>query len=248
MKAPKSVVKKPAGSDREETQTSRAQKEPPCQIAGIYRTYAIIHQPGATYSSATSLYTPTMFMEIGSIKGSFVGDVSQVMPKSISIAGSGKIAKSGGSQASIGGLTITQFSGDEHQITNDFILTEIDIGNGQTYSGFVSARVTPLAPGTLVLTEPDLGHGLDNSSGVAIEVGNSLIAVCKETKRGDVICKFTVKNPDGNRKTHIIYTHLMALMPPDDVAKLRKRGLVPSSYSDKTHHLTTLYKMYKALE
>ena len=102
MKAPKSVVKKPVGSDREKKPTSRAQKE---QIAGIYRTYAVIHKPSATYSSTRLLYTPTMFMEIG-VKGAFVGEVSYDFT---TIAGSGRIQPS---VVSGGGLTIKQFRGD----------------------------------------------------------------------------------------------------------------------------------------
>ena len=243
MKAPKSVVKKPAESDREKTPTSRAQEEPPCQIAGIYRTYAIIHQPGATYNSAILLYTPTMFMEIGG-KGAFVGDVSQV----ISIADSGKIEPS---MVSGEGLTINQFSGDEQEITNDFILTEIDDGgSGAQYDGFVLARVTPLAPATLVITEPDLGRGFNTDCARRpIQLGKPLRPVCMETKRGDIICKFFVNSFDNNNRTlPISYTHLMASMPPDDVAKLRVRRLMCSDYSHKEKHMETLLKMHEALQ
>ena len=134
MKAPKSVVKKPVGSQPKQSsvfnqwvKTSRAQKEPPCQIAGIYRTYAVIHQLGTRYNSTRLLNTPNMFMEIG-VKGAFVGEVSNGSKDGISIAGSGRIAP----LVSGGGLKITEWSA-----TKDCIPTEMNNGPHSQYAGFI---------------------------------------------------------------------------------------------------------------
>jgi len=244
MKAPKSVVKKTVGSARKKKPTSWAHKEPPCQIAGIYRTYAVIHQPGATYNSTSSLNTPTMFMEIGA-KGTFVGEVSR---DCISIAGSGRIKAS---MVPGKGLTIYQSEdedGDKHlEMTNDCILTQIQIGAWPQYAGFISAIATPLAPGTVCITEPDLGPGfLPSWEWRPEQLGKPLGPVCTETKRGDIICKFTLHSFGSDAIE--MYTHLMTSMPPREVAILRKRDLMCSSYSPEKDLMTTLCEMYEALK
>ena len=246
MKAPKSVVKKTVGSARKKKPTSWAHKEPPCQIAGIYRTYAVIHQPGATYNSTSSLNTPTMFMEIG-VKGAFVGEVSYDFT---TIAGSGRIQPS---VVSGGGLTIKQFRGDEHgnkhsEMTKDFIQCALTVpGTCPQYDGFISAIVTPLAPGTVCITEPDLGPGfLPSWEWRPEQLGKPLGPVCTETKRGDIICKFTLHSFGSDAIE--MYTHLMTSMPPREVAILRKRDLMCSSYSPEKDLMTTLCEMYEALK
>ena len=180
------------------------------QMASCYCTIAEAHRDGNT----STKQNPTMWMEFREKVAWLAGELFY---SGTCIGGSGRIIKH-----KAGGLTICRtglrqaqqgWSVDNHDLMarhthHNYIRTE---DNGKQYSGFISAKVTSIAPGTLFQARKiDPGIGSMSERPPCSTTGEVAPPRTVVTKDGDIICTFKVREFNGNRKS--VTVHLMRLM------------------------------------
>ena len=197
VKVMKAVLKKkPAAADKKKPATG--------QMAGCYVTIAEAHHDGNYRTNGN----PAMFMEVGATAAWLAGELSYGYTYTC-IGGPGRIKHMPG-----GGLIISN-SGNA-RLRVDVIQTETTDTPGASYSGFVSAKVTSIVPGTLFqarMTDPEADPEDDSDSEMELTAPSSTVA----TQNGDVICTFTVRSLNLRATKPEEFVHLMRPMLESNV-------------------------------
>ena len=211
--AVKSVQEKPAANKRpagivlKKPSTSSAQKKPASggSMAGCYRTIATAHWSG----NYLTKHNPTMFMEVGDTAAWLLGELSYGYT---CIGGTGSIKK-----MPRGGLEICQPGNTSTGCI------EAETPGGQSYNGFISAKVISIAHGTSFQaqeTDPEL------ESDEAVLSDEEAAPHCTVvTQNGDVICEFDVISFGRMAREPEVFVHLMRPMLSSNVAIIKTQGL-----------------------
>ena len=130
----------------------------------------------------------------------------------------------------------------------DVIQNETTMGEGQTqnYSGFVSAKVTSIVPGTLFqarMTDPEADPEDDSDSEMELAAPSSTVV----TQNGDVICTFTVRSLNRATKPEE-FVHLMRPMLASNVKMLKNKGLMWNSLRTADSLSDAIFDMVTALD
>ena len=194
----KAVKKKPAVNEKKPA----VNKKSPAinQMTKCYCTIAEAHCEG-NYSTKQN---PTMLVELRDTVAWLAGELAY---SGTCIGGSGRIIKH-----KDGGLTICRkrkYDLMARQTGDDCIGTET--GDGKQYGGFISAKVTSIAPGTLFQARKiDPGDGSMSRCPPCSSTGEVAPPRTVVAKNGDIICTFKIDGFYTNRTQ--VTVHLMRPM------------------------------------